>query len=512
MIYPTFPYSNTRHWLSAGLAVALAAGCGTPTLHQRPDMAIPPGYKEAGPAGAAWKTAAPADHLPRGPWWRVFADPVLDDLAAQVEVGNQSLKNSAAKYAQARALIDAARAAYFPTANLGAASTRARNAVAGINQPAPTTSDSVSLSATSWEIDLWGRIANSVDANEIAAIASFVDVESLKLSLQTQLVQTYLSLRIADEQIALLKRTVAEYQRALELATNRYKGGVAARSDVSQAETQLKSTQAQAIDAGIARAQFEHAIAVLTGRAPAELTIAPATLAARMPEIPAALPSELLERRPDIAAAERRVAMAGAQVGAARAALFPALTLSGTVGYRQNAWGGLLSVANRFWSVGPAVAFTLFDGGFKRSQVAQAEAVYDQNVATYRQTVLGAFQNVEDNLVALRLLDEEAKIQAEAVRAANESLDHALAQYRAGIVSYVNVITAQTAALSNRNAELAVQGRRFSAAVGLIGALGGGFDAQAAEAVLRGRPRAAGQPMPIEAPATGAASASGAGR
>jgi NodT family efflux transporter outer membrane factor (OMF) lipoprotein len=485
---------NPRHWLVAGLSVAALAACTTPVVYQRPELTTPAAYKEAGPAGAVWKTAEPADHLPRGAWWRVFGDPLLDDLAAQVEVGNQSLKNSAAKYAQARALIDAARAAYFPTLNLGGGSTRARNAVAGINQPAPTTSDTLSLSASSWEIDLWGRIANTVDANELAAVAGFIDIESLKLSLQTQLVQSYLSLRIADEQIALLTRTVAEYRRALDLATNRFKGGVAARSDVSQAETQLKSTQAQAIDAGIARAQFEHAIAVLIGRAPAELAIAAQPLAANMPAVPAALPSELLERRPDIAAAERRVAVTAAQIGAARAALFPALTLSGTVGYRQNAWGGLLSVANRFWSIGPAVAFTLFDGGLKRSQVAQAEAVYDQNVATYRQTVLAAFQNVEDNLVALRLLEEEARVQSEAARAANESLDHALAQYRAGIVSYLNVITAQTAALNNRNAELAVQGRRFTATVGLIGALGGGFDAQSAQAALRGRPAVATTP------------------
>jgi NodT family efflux transporter outer membrane factor (OMF) lipoprotein len=484
--FATSPHALLRR-LATCLPLAVLAGCNALFPYQRPELAVPPTYKEAGPGGAVWKIAEPADHLPRGAWWRVFGDPVLDDLAAQVEVGNQSLKSSVAKYAQARALIDAARAAYFPTVNLGGGSTRARNAVAGINQPAPTTSDSVSASISGWEIDLWGRVAGTVDANEQSAVASYIDVESLKLSLQTQLVQSYLSLRIADEQIALLSRTVAEYQRALELATNRFKGGVVARSDVSQAEAQLKSTQAQAIDAGIARAQYEHAIAVLVGRAPAELAIAAAPLAAKVPGVPAALPSELLERRPDIAAAERRVAVTAAQIGAARAALFPALTLSTTVGYRQNAWGGLLAVANRFWSVGPAVAFTLFDGGLKRSQVAQAEAVYEQNVATYRQTVLTAFQNVEDNLVALRLLDEEARVQAEAVRAANESLEHALAQYRGGIVSYVNVITAQTAALNNRNAELAVQGRRFTAAVGLIGALGGGFDAQAAQAAARGR-------------------------
>ena len=463
--------------LAPPLLAALLAACSAGNPYVRPDIAAPIAYKEAGPAGAVWKAAQPGDHLPRGAWWKMFGDPLLDDLMAQVEISNQSLKNALAKYAQARALVSAAGAAYFPTVTLGGGTTRSRNAVAGFNQPAPTTVDSVSASLGNWEIDLWGRIGHAVQANDLAAIASFADIESLKLSLQTQLAQSYLSLRIADEQIALLDRTSAEYRTALELTTNRFKGGVAAKSDVAQAQTQLSATQAQAIDAGIARAQYEHAIAVLIGKAPAELTIAPHTLAAKLPLIPLTLPSELLERRPDIAAAERRVASAGAQTGAARAALFPALTLSTSLGYRQNAWSGLFAVANRFWSVGPALAFTLFDGGLKRSQVAQAEAVYEQNVATYRQTVLTAFQNVEDNLAAYRLLEQEAAVQAGAVRAANESLEHALAQYRGGIVNYLSVITAQNAATGNRASELAIHGRRYGAAIGLIGALGGGFEA-----------------------------------
>jgi len=252
---------------------------------------------------------------------------------------------------------------------------------------------------------------------------------------------------------------------------------VAAKSDVTQAETQLKSTQAQALDATIGRAQLEHAIAVLIGKAPAEFSIAPKTLTAQVPQVPITAPSELLERRPDVAGAERRIAAANAQVGAAQAALFPALTLSGSVGFREtNTWANLLSVPNRFWSLGPQLALTLFDGGAKRAAIAQAEAVYDQNVASYRQTVLTAFQDVEDNLVSVRVLENEAKVQAEAVRAANESLAHVTAQYKAGTVSYLNVITAQSTAFSNRTAELNVQNRRFAASVALIKALGGGFE------------------------------------
>ena len=462
--------------LVPALAAALLAGCAVGPAYQRPEVSTPAAFKETMIDGRVWKTATPGDHLPRGPWWERFGDPQLNTLAAQVEVANQSLQETIGRYNQAMALVSSARASLFPTFNLNAGTTRAQNAVSGINQPVPTTTNTISVSATNWELDLWGRIRNTVDANHAAAQASVADIENLKLSLQAQLVTSYLSLRVADEQIRLLNRTVDDYQKALELTQNRYKAGVVARSDVSQAETQLKATQAQALDATISRQQLEHAIAVLIGKPPSELTIVPQTMTARAPQVPLTTPSELLERRPDVAAAERRIAQANAQVGAAQAALFPQVTLGATVGFRkQNDWANILTLPNRFWSVGPALALTLFDFGAKRAQIAQAEAVYDQNVAGYRQTVLTAFQDVEDNLVAARVLEEEAVIQADAVRAANESLDHVVAQYKAGIVGYLNVITAQATAYSNRRTELDLQNRRFTTAVALIKALGGGF-------------------------------------
>lgn len=479
----SFPASRSlplRPLAAALLGALLLSACTVGPVYQRPDVNPPATFKEAATIdGRVWKPAEPGDHLPRGPWWERFNDAQLTELVPQVEVSNQNLKSTVARYNQAAALVQSARAAYFPTVNLNGSTTRSRNATAGITQPAPTTSNSVSVSASNWELDLWGRIRNTVDANELSAQASIADIENLKLSLQAQLVTSYLALRVTDEQIALLKRTVGDYQKALELTTNRYKAGVAAKSDVSQAETQLKSTQAQALDATIARAQYEHAIAVLIGKAPAEFSIAVQPMAARMPQVPLSAPSELLERRPDVAAAERRIASANASVGAAQAALFPTLTLGAQVGFRQsNSWANLLTVPNRFWSLGPALAFTLFDGGAKRAQIAQAEAVYDQNVADYRQAVLTAFQDVEDNLVSLRVLEEEAVVQADAVRAANESLDHVYAQYKSGVVGYLNVITAQATAFSNRRTELDLQNRRFAAAVGLIKALGGGFEAK----------------------------------
>ena len=464
--------------LSAAVMAALLSACTIGPAYKRPDVAAPAAFKETTAAdGRVWKSAEPGDHLPRGPWWERFQDGPLNELVPQVEVSNQNLKSTVARYSQAAALVQSARASYFPAITANAGSTRSRNATAGITAPAPTTNNSVSLAASNWELDLWGRIRNTVDANQLSAQASIADIENLKLSLQAQLVTSYLALRVTDAQIALLNRTVDDYQKALDLTTNRYKAGVAAKSDVSQAEAQLKATQAQALDANITRAQYEHAIAVLIGKAPAEFSLAALPLAAKVPPVPLTAPSELLERRPDVAAAERRIASANASVGAAQAALFPSLTLSANVGYRQaNSWSNLISVPNRFWSVGPALALTLFDFGAKRAQIAQQEAIYDQNVADYRQAVLTAFQDVEDNLVSLRILEEEAVVQADAVRAANESLEHVVAQYKAGVVGYLNVITAQATAYSNRRTELDLQNRRFAAAVGLIKAMGGGFE------------------------------------
>ncbi|HEX4329035.1 MAG TPA: efflux transporter outer membrane subunit [Burkholderiales bacterium] len=473
---PMMQFPRKRLACALTLATLALAACTTGPAYKRPDVAAPANFKEANNFdGSAWKTANPSDQLPRGPWWERFNDKDLNALATLVESDNQSLKSYAARYNQAAALVRQARAAYFPTINLNGGTTRSRNGTAGITQPAATTTDSVSVSASAWEIDLWGRIRNTVDANELSAQASVADIENIKLSLQAQLVTSYLSLRITDEEANLLTRTVGDYQKALDLTTNRYKAGIAAKLDVSEAEAQLKAAQAQALDIGIARAQFEHAIAVLIGKAPGDFSIAVKPLVLSMPDIPLTAPSALLERRPDVAAAERRIASANAQVGAAQAALFPELTLAATVGYRANKWANIISLPNRFWSVGPALALTLFDGGLRRGQIAQAEAIYDQNVADYRQAVLTAFQDVEDQLVALRVLEQEAVVQADAVRASNESLMHTIEQYKGGTLSYLNVITAQTTAYTNRRTELDILNRRYTAAVALIKSLGGGF-------------------------------------
>lgn len=460
---------------AGALGVLALAACSQIPFYTRPATEVPERYREDHDAGGAWRDARPGDQAPRGAWWEMFGDPVLDGLAAQVATDNQSLRQSYAKYTQAAALTQQARAGLFPTLTGNLGTTRGQNAIAGAARaPGPTTTDTVSMSA-SWEADLWGRLSGTLESNRASADAALADALAARLSLEAQLVQTYLALRIVDEQLDLLRRTVADYEKALELTRNRFTGGVAAKSDVTQAETQLHSTRAQAIDTGIARAQYEHAIAVLIGKLPAQFALPAAPFTARVPQVPLSAPSTLLERRPDVAAAERRIAAANAQIGSAKAARFPVLSISGSAGYRGAEWAGLLAVPNRFWSIAPAVALTIFDGSAKRAQVAQAVAQYDQNVASYRQTVLAAFQDVEDNLVALRVLAEEARVQAEAVRAAEESLMHAQNQYKAGTVSYLNVITAQTALYGNRRASLDIANRRFAASVGLNRALGGGY-------------------------------------
>jgi NodT family efflux transporter outer membrane factor (OMF) lipoprotein len=331
----------------------------------------------------------------------------------------------------------------------------------------------------SWEVDLWGRVRRTVEASEASAQASVADLESAKLSAQAQLAEDYFLLRVQDTQIRLLNDTVDAYQRSLQLTRNQYAVGVAARADVAQAETQLKSTQAQAIDAGILRAQLEHAIAVLLGKAPADFSIAAEVVTTEFPAIPTGLPSELLERRPDIAAAERRTAAANAQIGVAEAAFFPSLTLSATGGFQSSVMSELFSLPSRYWSIGSTLAQVIFDAGLRRAQTDQAIATYDENVANYRQTVLLGFQDVEDNLAALRILEQEAAVQDEAVKAARESLTITLNQYRAGTANYLAVVVAQAIALSNERTALGILGRRLAASVALIKALGGGWNAAA---------------------------------
>jgi NodT family efflux transporter outer membrane factor (OMF) lipoprotein len=463
----------------AGAAILLP-GCTLGPNYARPGVEAPAAYKEA----QGWKTAQPRETEPRGPWWTVFNDPQLDALLVQVDVSNQTIKAAEARVREARALTQQAQAAFFPIVTANASATRS----GGRGGTGSNIDNGGSLSGgarnnfnvaldVNWEIDLWGRVRRTVEAGEATAQASVADLEAAKLSAQAQLADDYFLLRAQDAQIRLLNDTVDAFQKSLKLTQNQYAVGVAARADVAQAETQLKSTQAQAIDAGVQRAQLEHAIAVLLGKAPADFSIVPEVVATTFPPIPPGLPSELLERRPDIAAAERRAAAANAQVGVAEAAFFPSLTLSATGGFQSSVLSQLFSLPSRYWSLGPALAQTIFDAGLRRAQTAQAIATYDENVANYRQTVLAGFQEVEDNLAALRILEQEAAVQDEAVKSARESLTITLNQYRAGTVNYLSVVIAQATALSNERAALAILGRRLTASVTLIKALGGGWDA-----------------------------------
>ena len=442
------------------------SACMMGPKYEKPAIDTPTAYKEI----KDWKIAEPKDGVPRGQWWAVFGDPQLNALASKVEVNNQNLRFAEANYRRAQALVTQARGALFPSVSAALSTTRA-----GTGTRAPATTHDIAASA-SWDTDLFGRLRSGVEANQASAEAGAADVESTRLLVQSQLVLNYLQLRVTDAQKKLFDESAAAFAKSLQLTQNRYKAGLAGRVDVAQAEAQLKSTQAQAIDTGIARAQFEHAIAVLLGVVPAELSIAPeSALKAVIPTVPAGLPSQLLERRPDIAGAERRVAAANAQIGVARAALFPSLTLGVNGGYQSTSWARWLTAPSRFWSLGPDLAYTIFDAGQRRAVTGQAVASYDASVATYRQTVLNAFQNVEDNLVALRILEAEAVIQADAVRAARQAVDLTINQYKAGIVSYLNVVTVQTTLLTNERTELGVLGRRLTAAAQLVQALGGGW-------------------------------------
>jgi len=475
------PRRSRAAW--AVCATSALFGCSVGPNYVRPTAESPPSYKEA----VAWKQAEPRDQEPRGKWWEVFKDPKLDALAAQVEVSNQTIKGAEARVRQARALTQQARAALFPlvSANAGVTrsgsgggSTSSNNVGSNVQVGGVRNNYNVALDVN-WEVDLWGRVRRTVEAGEASAQASVADLESAKLSAQAQLAEDYFLLRVQDAQIRLLNDTVDAYQRSQQLTRNQYAVGVAARADVAQAETQLKSTQAQAIDAGVQRAQLEHAIAVLLGKAPADFSVAAEVVPTEFPAIPPGLPSELLERRPDIAAAERRTAAANAQIGVAEAAFFPSLTLSASGGFQSSVLSQLFSLPSRYWSLGAALAQTIFDAGLRRAQTAQAIATYDENVANYRQTVLIGFQEVEDNLAALRILEQEGAVQDEAVKAARESLTITLNQYRAGTANYLAVVVAQAIALSNERTALGILGRRLAASVALIKALGGGWNAAA---------------------------------
>lgn len=451
------------------LSAALLSACAVGPDYVRPAVEAPAAFKEM----QGWKIAQPQDQEIRGKWWEVFGDPELNALQEQVAISNQNLAQAEARFRQAKALVQSARAAYFPTLSGSVSSSRSDRAT----QTGPVNSHSLAFDAN-WEADVWGRVQRNVEANQASAAASAADLEATRLSTQAQLAQNYFQLRAVDAQQQLLQRTVADYERSLQLTENQYASGVVPRANVVLAQTQLKSTQAQAIDTGIQRAQLEHAIALLVGKAPSDFSLAAKPLTLAVPPIPVGLPSTLLERRPDIAAAERRVAAANAQIGIAKAAFFPTLSLSASAGFQSSSFGDWLSFPNRFWSLGPALAMNLFDAGARKAQTDQAIAGYDANIAAYRQTVLSGFQEVEDNLAALRLLEQEAQVQDEAVQAARLSVELAANQYKAGIVNYLNVINAQTTALGNERTAVDLLNRRLSASVLLIKALGGGWSSQ----------------------------------
>ena len=472
---PMKKISRCKFLLIPALVAALAA-CALGPDYRKPDAPASAAFKESGD----WLGATPQDAAPRGTWWEAFNDAPLNALEQQVETSNLGIAQAEAQYRQAQALLAVSRAGFLPTVSATASATRSHTGSGAQSVSAGHTVNQYQLAGdVSWELDLWGRVRRSVETNAANLKASAADLAAAKLSTQATLAQSYFQLRVLDEQQRLLDDTVAGYERSFKLTQNQYAVGVVAKVDVVQAQAQLKSAQAQAVDTGIQRAQLEHAIAVLLGKAPSEFSIAPAALLAVVPPpSPPGVPSTLLQRRPDIAAAERRMAAANAQIGVAEAAFFPSLTISASGGYQSSSFTDWISLPNRFWSVGPAAALTLFDGGARSAQTAQAVAAYDENVALYRQTVLTAFQNVEDNLVQLRLLEQEAQLQSEAVAAAQESVRLATNQYKAGTVSYLNVVTAQNAAYANQRTALNVLNSRLAASVLLIKALGGGWQAE----------------------------------
>ncbi|WP_234085140.1 efflux transporter outer membrane subunit [Azonexus sp. R2A61] len=447
----------------------LLSGCTLGPDYIRPTASIPPQFKEA---DNHWKISDPtqASHTTR--WWQVFADSLLDQLQEEASRANQEIAAAEANYRQAQAMVGSSRAGLFPNLGLTASESRGKGTTTG-NTPAPTrTTDRMGLSVL-WEIDLWGRLRRLLEVSQNNASASAEDLAAVRLAVHGSLTQAYLQLRINDAQQRLLERTLTAYRRSHEITRNRYQAGVASQADVAQAETQLKSTEAQHIDLGIQRAQLEHAIAVLTGKPPSSLRIEPEARIPVLPKIPSVLPSTLLERRPDIAAAERRVAAANAQIGVAQAAFFPNLSISATGGYQNSGFTEIFSAPYRYWSLGPALAATVFDAGARSAQKEQSIAAYDRSVATYRQTILNAFRDVEDQLASLRILAAEKEVQDSASRAAGEFQTLTNNQYLGGTVSYLNVATAQAAALNAERNQLDLLNRQLSATVGLIRSLGG---------------------------------------
>jgi len=462
-------------------AMLLSTACMVGPKYQRPTAPVSPAFKEPPPEG--WKEAQPSDGIIRGKWWEIYNDPNLNALEEQVNISNQNILSAEAQYREARDAVRIARSGLFPTVTGSASIVNSKTSANLVNNngrgafvPGQRTDYNLPLSL-SYQADLWGSIRRTVRQSAETAQASAAQLENARLTFHAELALDYFQLRGTDSAKDLLDTTVKSYQQFLELTQNRQKSGIASGADVAQAQTQLDSARAQLIDLDVARSQFEHAIAILIGKPPSELSIARGPLKSEPPPVPIGVPSTLLERRPDIAQAERQMAAANEQIGIARAAFFPALTLSATAGLESSSIVNWFTWPSRFWSVGPQMAETLFDAGKRRAQSAQAQAAFDVTVADYRQVVLTGFQQVEDNLSTLRVLSEEALAEQSAVKAAEDALQISTYQYKAGTVSYLQVITLQVIALQDEKTAVDILTRRMEASVSLVQALGGGWDA-----------------------------------
>lgn len=458
--------SITRGLLT-GAAVAFLSACAVGPDYNRPGFDATAAYKEQD----GWKPSEPTDALDRGPWWQIYHDDVLNDLEARVNVSNENIKGAEAAFEEARALVRQARAGFWPS--VAASAGRERTTTGA--QPARTL-NTAGISAT-WDLDIWGQVRRSIESNRASAQASAALLAGARLSAQAQLATDYFELRAQDQLQIILNDIVAAEQQSLKITENRYRVGVAAKADVVSAQTQLLSSQAQQANAPLQRALLEHAIAVLVGQQPASFSVTAQQMRTDVPSVPAGLPSTLLERRPDVAEAERKVAAANAQIGVAISAFFPSLTLSGSADYTGNTLSRLINTSNRVWAFGPALALSVFDAGLRRAQVAETRAAYALSVNNYRQTVLAGIQQVEDEIVTLRVLEQQALIEDAAVKAAREAETLTLNQYKAGTVPYSSVITAQTTRLTSEEAALNVLSGRLQASVAMIEALGGGWRA-----------------------------------
>ncbi len=489
------PFTGTAHSHGAGRGrfhvcllptafclLLFSSSCRVGPQYKRPAAPVPPTYKElppdTSPQASAWKEAQPSDALARGKWWEIYNDPELNSLEEQVSISNQNVLAAEAQYRAARDAVRIVRSNLFPSVTAGASINNSRTPASPTGSPNAVTRTTYDLPVSlSYVADVWGGIRRSVGASAATAQVSAAQLESARLAYQAELALAYFGLHGTDGARESLERTVKSYEEYLQLTQDRFNSGVSSGADVAQAQTQLETARAQLIDYGVARAQYEHAIAILIGKPPAALSIPSQAIKITPPTVPVGVPSALLERRPDIAAAERQMAAANEQIGIAKVAYYPTLSLTASAGFESSQILKWFSWPSRFWSVGPQLAETVFDAGRRRAQVAQAQAVFDATVADYRQTVLTAFQQVEDSLAALRVLENEARAEDEAVKAAQNSLDISTYQYKAGVTSYLQVITAQTIALQNQLAAVNIHTRRMVASVLLIEALGGGWNA-----------------------------------